>query len=65
MVPKAVPIYASDQSDVFWLAPKAGRVGRSAFGPFKQRLPPGDPINKENREAYLLVKDSLMQILMN
>jgi murein DD-endopeptidase MepM/ murein hydrolase activator NlpD len=33
--------------------------------PFKQRLPPGDPINKENREAYLLVKDSLMQILMN
>jgi len=33
--------------------------------PFKQKLPPGDPINKENREAYLLVKDSLMQILMN
>ena len=32
-VQKAVPIYASDQSEVFWLAPKAGRVGRSAFGP--------------------------------
>jgi len=33
--------------------------------PFKQKLPPGDPIKKENREAYLLVQDSLMQILMN
>jgi len=33
--------------------------------PFKQKLPPGDPIKKENREAYMLVKDSLMQILMN
>ena len=33
--------------------------------PFKQKLPPGDPIKKENREAYLLAKDSLMQILMN
>ena len=33
MVLKAVPIYASDQSDVLWLAPKAGRVGRSASGP--------------------------------
>ena len=33
--------------------------------PFKQKLPPGDPIKRENREAYMLVKDSLMQILMN
>ena len=33
--------------------------------PFKQKLPPGDPIKKENREAYILAKDSLMQILMN
>ena len=32
-VPKAVLIYASDQSDVFWLAPKAGRVRKSASGP--------------------------------
>ena len=33
--------------------------------PFKQKLPPGDPIKKENREEYMLAKDSLMQILMN
>jgi len=33
--------------------------------PFKQKLPPGDPIKKENREAYMLAQDSLMQILMN
>ena len=33
--------------------------------PFKQKLPPGDPIKKENREAYMLAKDSLMQILLN
>ena len=33
--------------------------------PFKQKLPPGDPIKKVNREAYMLAKDSLMQILMN
>ena len=32
--------------------------------PFKQKLPLGEPIKKENREAYMLVKDSLMQILM-
>mgnify|MGYP006102140625 CR=1 FL=1 len=32
--------------------------------PFKQKLPPGDPIKNENKEAYMLVKDSLMQILM-
>jgi len=33
--------------------------------PFKQKLPPGDPIKNENRVAYMLAKDSLMQILMN
>ncbi len=33
--------------------------------PFKQKLPPGDPIKKENRDAYVLAKDSLMKILMN
>jgi len=33
--------------------------------PFKQKLPPGDPIKKKNREAYMLAKDSLMEILMN
>jgi len=33
--------------------------------PFKQKLPPGDPIKKGNREEYMLAKDSLMQILMN
>ena len=33
--------------------------------PFKQSLPPGDPIKKKNRESYMLAKDSLMQILMN
>ncbi|MDG1348200.1 MAG: peptidoglycan DD-metalloendopeptidase family protein [Flavobacteriales bacterium] len=33
--------------------------------PFKQKLPPGDPIKKENRDTYMLAKDSLMQILMN
>jgi hypothetical protein len=32
MVLKAVPIYGSDQGDVLWLAPKTGRVRRSAFG---------------------------------
>ena len=33
--------------------------------PFKQKLPPGDPIKKENRDSYMITKDSLMQILMN
>jgi hypothetical protein len=31
---KAVPIYASSQSDDLWLAPQTGRVGRSAVGLF-------------------------------
>ena len=33
--------------------------------PFKQKLPPGEPIKMENRDAFILVKDSLMKILMN
>ena len=33
--------------------------------PYKQDLPPGDPIKKENQEDYMIVKDSLMQILLN
>ena len=33
--------------------------------PFKQKLPPGDPIKKENRDTYVLAKDSLMKILIN
>ena len=33
--------------------------------PFKQKLPLGEPIKKENRESYMLVKDSLMKILIN
>ncbi len=31
--------------------------------PFKQKLPPGEPIKSENEQDYILVKDSLMQIL--
>jgi len=31
--------------------------------PYKQKLPPGDPISKENREEYMTVKDSLMAII--
>ena len=31
--------------------------------PYKEKLPPGDPIKKANKERYLLLKDSLMQIL--
>lgn len=33
--------------------------------PYMQKLPPGDPIKDENREDYMLAKDSLMRILMN
>tara|TARA_B100001758_G_scaffold247879_1_gene268061 strand:- start:49808 stop:51028 length:1221 start_codon:yes stop_codon:yes gene_type:complete len=32
--------------------------------PYKQKLPPGDPIKSENKEDYEEVKDSLMQILL-
>ena len=31
--------------------------------PYKENLPPGDPIKKENEEGYSILKDSLMQIL--
>ena len=31
--------------------------------PYKQKLPPGDPIRKENKSEYMFVKDSLMNIL--
>ena len=33
--------------------------------PFKEKLPPGEPIKKENKDSYMLAKDSLMKILMN
>ena len=33
--------------------------------PYKEKLPPGAPIKKENKEAYIVLKDSLMQILEN
>ncbi|MDC0204232.1 peptidoglycan DD-metalloendopeptidase family protein [Flavobacteriales bacterium] len=32
--------------------------------PFKESLPPGDPIKKENYDDYMIVKDSLFKILM-
>ena len=32
--------------------------------PYKQKLPPGDPIKSKNKEDYEEVKDSLMQILL-
>ena len=33
--------------------------------PYRQKLPPGDPIKKENEADYMIVKDSLMQILLS
>lgn len=33
--------------------------------PYKQKLPPSDPVKKENRAAYNSAKDSLMQQLQN
>ena len=33
--------------------------------PYKQELPPGEPIKKENQADYMILKDSLMQILLN
>ena len=33
--------------------------------PYRQKLPPGDPIKGENKEHYLSVKDSLIEILIN
>ncbi len=31
--------------------------------PFKQKLPPGEPIKKENYEKYMVIKDSLNNII--
>ena len=31
--------------------------------PYKEKLPPGAPIKKENKDAYMVLKDSLIQIL--
>ena len=33
--------------------------------PYQQDLPPGDPIKEENEADYMIVKDSLMQILLS
>ena len=33
--------------------------------PYRQKLPPGKPIKETNKEHYLIVKDSLMQILIS
>ena len=32
--------------------------------PYKQKLPPGDPIKNANKDNYLTTKDSLLEILM-
>ena len=31
--------------------------------PYKQKLPPGEPISNTNKEEYMIVKDSLMNII--
>ena len=33
--------------------------------PYRQKLPPGEPIKEENKEDYLTARDSLIRILMN
>jgi murein DD-endopeptidase MepM/ murein hydrolase activator NlpD len=33
--------------------------------PYREKLPPGDPIKDENQEHYFTVKDSLIEILLN
>ena len=33
--------------------------------PYKQKLPPGDPIKKENFEDFMIVKDSLFRFISN
>lgn len=33
--------------------------------PYRQKLPPGDPIKEANKGEYLAIKDSLMQVLMS
>jgi len=40
-------------------------VNGKQVDPYKQDLPPGDPIKEENREVYMIAKDSLMQILLS
>ena len=31
--------------------------------PYRQNLPPGDPISSKNKKEYMVVKDSLMNII--
>ena len=31
--------------------------------PYKQKLPPGDPIKKENYDNFMIVKDSLFRLI--
>ncbi len=33
--------------------------------PYKQKLPPGDPIKAENKDDYFVLKDSLLNILLS
>ena len=33
--------------------------------PYKEKLPAGEPIKKENKENYMLLKDSLLQLLQS
>ena len=33
--------------------------------PYKQKLPPSDPVKDENKEAYQIVKDSMLLVLQN
>lgn len=40
-------------------------VNGKQVDPYKQDLPPGDPIKEENRQVYMIAKDSLMQILLS
>ena len=40
-------------------------VNGKQVDPYKQDLPPGDPIKEANREVYMIAKDSLMQILLS
>ena len=33
--------------------------------PYREKLPAGEPIKKENKENYMLLKDSLLQLLQS
>ena len=33
--------------------------------PYKEKLPAGEPIKRENKENYMLLKDSLLQLLQS